>query len=120
MANRGHACLRTGACIVVIAVGILRALPQVQCDSARVACGEYFNQTVASDPYPAHRMSEVVDAIAFETGEHTVKWTKKNVGQMVRTPDGSKFQLATGWEAKTPLPEGIRATVEWWRNHDAQ
>jgi len=50
------------------------------------------------------------------------KWTPEQVERTDapagsvnrRCPDVRKLYVATGWQAKMPLPEGLRKTVQWY------
>ena len=41
-------------------------------------------------------------------------------GQPKRVLDSSRARTTIGWEARTPLLEGLRRTVEWYEEHRAQ
>jgi GDP-L-fucose synthase len=57
----------------------------------------------------------VADAVGF-TG--TITWdTSMPNGQPRRSLDASRAKELFGWEARTPLADGIRKTVEWFRSH---
>ncbi|KPJ77287.1 MAG: NAD-dependent dehydratase [Phycisphaerae bacterium SM23_33] len=57
----------------------------------------------------------VQGATGFEGG---VKWdTSRPDGQPRRVLDSSRAKAAIGWEARTPLLEGLRKTVQWYGEH---
>ena len=63
----------------------------------------------------AHMVSELT---GFD-GE--LDWdTSKPNGQPRRALDTSKASELFGFEAKTPLTEGLRLTVDWYRAHRAE
>jgi GDP-L-fucose synthase len=59
---------------------------------------------------------EVVEAIlACFPRPPRVQWdTSKPGGQAVRLMDTTRAREMLGFTARTPLPEGIRRTVEWY------
>lgn len=62
---------------------------------------------------------DLVDLIRELTGyEGDVKWdTSKPDGQPRRRIDTTRAREWLGWEARTPLREGLRRTIEWYRTH---
>ncbi len=38
--------------------------------------------------------------------------------RMILEANGSRLQGATGWAPQVPLDEGLKATVDWYRNHE--
>jgi GDP-L-fucose synthase len=68
----------------------------------------------------AHEISirELAELIADITGfEGTITWdTSKPNGQPRRSVDGGRARELFGFEARTPLREGIERTVTWYRS----
>lgn len=65
---------------------------------------------------------ELVEMIAKATGfEGEIKWNAEYPdGQPRRCLSTEKATRELGWTAGTPLEEGIRTTVDWWREHTAR
>jgi len=61
---------------------------------------------------------DLAELIAAETGfEGRIAWdTEKPNGQPRRSVDGSRARELFGFEARTPLREGIERTVAWYRS----
>jgi GDP-L-fucose synthase len=61
---------------------------------------------------------ELAELIAEETGyAGTIVWdTEKPNGQPRRSVDGARARELFGFEARTPLREGIQRTVAWYRS----
>jgi GDP-L-fucose synthase len=61
---------------------------------------------------------ELAELIAEVTGyEGTIVWdTEKPNGQPRRSVDGSRARMLFGFEARTPLREGLERTVAWYRS----
>jgi GDP-L-fucose synthase len=61
---------------------------------------------------------ELAELIAEVTGyEGTITWdTEKPNGQPRRSVDGSRARELFGFEARTPLREGLERTVAWYRS----
>ena len=61
---------------------------------------------------------ELAELIAEVTGyEGTIVWdTEKPNGQPRRSVDGSRARELFGFEARTPLREGLQRTVAWYRS----
>jgi GDP-L-fucose synthase len=61
---------------------------------------------------------ELAELIADVTGyEGTITWdTEKPNGQPRRSVDGSRARELFGFEARTPLREGLERTVAWYRS----
>jgi GDP-L-fucose synthase len=61
---------------------------------------------------------ELAELIAEVTGyEGTITWdTDKPNGQPRRSVDGSRARELFGFEARTPLREGLERTVAWYRS----
>ena len=74
----------------------------------------------AREPRAAREISirELAELIADVTGfEGTITWdAEKPNGQPRRSVDGSKARDLFGFEARTPLREGIERTVAWYRS----
>jgi GDP-L-fucose synthase len=68
-----------------------------------------------------HSIREVVEALASLTGfKGEVVWDRSRPdGQARRLFDISKAQRELGWNARTPLKEGLAKTVAWYRAHQA-
>ena len=64
-------------------------------------------------------IKELVEKIAGLTGfEGELRWdSSKPDGQPRRCLDVSRAKESFGFEAKTPFDEGLKATVEWYRQH---
>ncbi len=62
---------------------------------------------------------DLVDLIRELTGyEGDVEWdTSKPDGQPRRRIDTTRAREWLGWEARTPLREGLRRTIEWYRTY---
>ncbi len=62
---------------------------------------------------------DLVDLIRDLTGYRgDVEWdTSKPDGQPRRRIDTTRAREWLGWEARTPLREGLRRTIEWYRTH---
>jgi len=62
---------------------------------------------------------ELVDLIRELTGYGgDVEWdTSQPDGQPRRRVDTTRAREWLGWEARTPLREGLRRTIEWYRTH---
>jgi len=62
---------------------------------------------------------EVVEILTRVTGfEGEVVWdTSKPDGQLHRRLDTTRADELLGWRATTPLEEGLKRTVEWYRTH---
>jgi dTDP-glucose 4,6-dehydratase/GDP-L-fucose synthase len=76
----------------------------------------------ASDPVnlgsgEAVSIRELVELIVEETGfGGTVEWdTSKPDGQLRRRVDSSRARERFGWSASTPLEEGLRETIGWYK-----
>ena len=61
---------------------------------------------------------ELAELIADVTGfEGSIAWdTTKPNGQLRRSVDGTRARELFGFEARTPLREGIERTVAWYRS----
>jgi GDP-L-fucose synthase len=61
---------------------------------------------------------DLAELVAAETGfEGRIVWdTEKPNGQPRRSVDGSRARELFGFEARTPLREGIERTVAWYRS----
>ncbi|HZR91655.1 MAG TPA: GDP-L-fucose synthase [Gaiellaceae bacterium] len=62
---------------------------------------------------------ELAELVADVTGfEGEIRWdTSMPNGQPRRSLDASRARALFGWEARTPLREGIERTVAWYRQH---
>jgi GDP-L-fucose synthase len=60
---------------------------------------------------------DLADLVAVETGySGVIRWdTSKPNGQPRRRLDVSRAERLFGWRAATPLREGLKKTVEWYR-----
>ena len=60
---------------------------------------------------------DLAERIALITGyEGAFIWDRSNPdGQPRRSVDGSKARALMGWEPKVGLDEGLRATIDWYR-----
>ena len=67
------------------------------------------------------RIRDLVDLIVRLTGfQGRVEWdASKPDGQPRRCLDTSRAEKLLGWRAATPLEEGLRRTIEWYRSHHA-
>jgi CDP-glucose 4,6-dehydratase len=81
------------------------------------ARGEAFN---AGGGEP-HSVAEVLGLIAEVAGtelEPEIRGTGNPAGEIDRQyVDSSKLREATGWEPRIDLREGLRRTIEWYREH---
>ncbi|HEX2057550.1 MAG TPA: GDP-L-fucose synthase [Actinomycetota bacterium] len=67
-------------------------------------------------------IADLAEMIAKLTGfEGTLEWdTTKPDGQPRRAVDATRARELFGFEARTPLEEGLRRTIDWYRaNHEA-
>jgi GDP-L-fucose synthase len=66
-----------------------------------------------------HSICEVVDALLEITGfEGEIQWqSARPEGQSRRLFDISKAKRELGYEAKTPLRDGLKDTVDWYRTN---
>lgn len=64
-------------------------------------------------------VKEVVDKIIEFSGRKvSVEWDTYRKGDILRSfGDCSKARKVLGWESKTSLDEGVRKTIEWWKQH---
>lgn len=64
-------------------------------------------------------IKDLAELIARLTGfEGEIVWdTTKPNGQPRRALDTSRAKKYFGWEAKTPFEEGLRRTIQWFREH---
>ncbi len=63
-------------------------------------------------------LASLIASIAGYQG--AIYWNRdKPDGQPRRVLDGSRAKEVLGWEAKIPLAEGIKETVEWWLTRNA-
>lgn len=64
-------------------------------------------------------IKDLVHLIADLTGfKGEIVWdTNKPGGQPRRCLDTSRAERGFGWRAKTPLEEGLRRTIEWYRTN---
>jgi dTDP-glucose 4,6-dehydratase len=64
-------------------------------------------------------IKKIVDKIIAASGRNvSVEWeTFREVDILRSFGDCSNAKKALGWEVKTSLDEGIRKTVEWWKQH---
>ena len=62
-------------------------------------------------------MVELAEAVMDAVGNHPgIRFLPRPVDDPeVRRPDATLARTALGWEATTPLAEGLSATVAWWR-----
>jgi GDP-L-fucose synthase len=62
---------------------------------------------------------ELAELVADVTGfSGRIEWdTTKPNGQPRRSVDGTRARELFGFEAKTPLREGLERTVAWYRKH---
>ena len=61
-------------------------------------------------------LAELIARLTGFTGEIVWDTTKPN-GQPRRALDTSRAKKYFGWEAKTPFEEGLRRTIQWFREH---
>ncbi len=68
------------------------------------------------------RIRDLAETIARLVGyQGRIVWdTTKPNGQPRRSLDTSRAKAYFGWEATTPLEEGLRRTIEWWETHKAE
>ena len=64
-------------------------------------------------------IKELVKKNAYLTGfKGQIRWdSSKPDGQPRRCLDTSRAKKLFGFEAKTPFDEGLKATIDWYRNH---
>ncbi len=66
---------------------------------------------------PIRDLAEKIAALTGFRGR--IVWDpEKPNGQPRRRLDVSRAEREFGWRAKTPLDEGLKATIEWWRGRD--
>jgi len=65
------------------------------------------------------RIKDLVELIAKLTGfEGEIVWDDTQPdGQPRRCLDTRRAKQLMGWEAKMPFEEGLRRTIQWWREH---
>ncbi len=65
------------------------------------------------------RIDALLHYIQLETGyKGRIVWdSSKPDGQPQRVLDSSRARSAIGWEARTPLREGLRETIKWYEVH---
>lgn len=69
------------------------------------------------------RMDELVEKVCAAAGWHpnTIEKKEAPAGSVKRRlPDVSKIKQDIGWEARTPLADGLKKTVEWYLTHPKQ
>ena len=68
-----------------------------------------------------HTVLEVVELVCQLAGtgvEPDIRGTGTPAGEIGRQwVDSSKLRAATGWEPRTKLEEGLRRTINWYRQH---
>jgi GDP-L-fucose synthase len=64
-------------------------------------------------------IKDLVELIARLTGyQGRIVWdTSKPNGQPRRCLDTTRAEKGFGWQARTGLEEGLRRTIDWYRNH---
>jgi CDP-glucose 4,6-dehydratase len=81
------------------------------------ACGEAFNAG-GDRPYSVAEVLNVVTEAAGTGVEPRIEGAGNPEGEIDRQyVDSSKLREMTGWRPKVDLGEGIRRTVEWYREH---
>jgi CDP-glucose 4,6-dehydratase len=83
-------------------------------DEAR---GEAFNAG-GGRPYPVREVVELVARLAGTSVRPEIWGTGSPGGEIDRQyVDASKIRDVTGWEAEVELEDGLRRTIEWYRDH---
>jgi CDP-glucose 4,6-dehydratase len=79
--------------------------------------GEAFN--AGSDrPYSVLTVAELICRLAGTGQAPDVRGTGTPPGEITRQwVDSSKLRAATGWAPKTELEEGLRRTIDWYRDY---
>jgi len=93
------------------AEGILRAA-EVMDDPTPINLGAGFEITIKD-------LVELIVRLTEFEGE--IRWdSTKPDGQPRRSLDTTRAKQFLGWEAKVTFEEGLRRTIEWWREHAPQ
>ena len=65
-------------------------------------------------------MRSLVETVARQVGGHSrIEWgvyPENPLDPPILTADVRRLRQATGWEPRLSLKEGLRDTIEWWRN----
>jgi CDP-glucose 4,6-dehydratase len=83
-------------------------------DEAR---GEAFNAG-GGRPYPVREVVELVARLSGTGVRPEIRGTGSPAGEIDRQyVDASKIRDVAGWEAEVELENGLRRTIEWYRDH---
>jgi CDP-glucose 4,6-dehydratase len=79
--------------------------------------GEAFNAG-GGRPYPVREVVETVARLAGGGVEPDIRGTGNPAGEIDRQyVDATKLRELTGWQPQVDLEEGLRRTIEWYREH---
>jgi len=79
--------------------------------------GEAFNAG-GGHPYPVLEVVELIGRLAGAGVEPDIRGTGSPPGEIDRQyVDASKIRELVGWTPRLDLEEGLRRTIEWYRNH---
>jgi dTDP-glucose 4,6-dehydratase len=77
--------------------------------------GDLFNLGSGKESSVKQIVEKIIAALGRDV---SVEWETFRAVDILRSfGDCSKAKKVLGWEAKTSLDEGIRKTVEWWKQH---
>jgi CDP-glucose 4,6-dehydratase len=80
--------------------------------------GEAFNAG-GGRPYPVGEVVELIARLAGTGVEPDIRGSGNPAGEIDRQyVDPSKILELVGWEPKVGLEDGLRATIEWYREHE--
>lgn len=101
------------------AVAAYLAVCDLLAEDPGAAGGEAFNAG-AGEPRSVREVVELVCRVAGTDVGPDVRGTGTPPGEISRQwVDSTKLRLATGWEPRVELEEGLRRTVAWYREHIA-
>jgi CDP-glucose 4,6-dehydratase len=83
------------------------------------ACGEAFNGG-SGQPHPVREVVELIGRIAGSDLEPEIRGQGTPSGEIDRQfVDTAKLRELTGWSPRVGLEDGLRRTLEWYREHPA-
>jgi CDP-glucose 4,6-dehydratase len=81
--------------------------------------GEAFNAG-GGRPYPVREVVELIARLAGTGVEPDIRGAGNPAGEIDRQyVDPAKIRSLVGWEPKIGLEDGLRATIEWYREHES-
>ena len=79
--------------------------------------GEAFNAG-GGHPHPVGKVVELIARLARTGVDADIRGTGTPAGEIDRQyVDAAKIRDLVGWEAEVELEEGLRRTIEWYREH---